>query len=241
MRAYAAVAGLLALLAAAPAQAQGEPDVNDLAGYFGINFTPTGLLTPMPSSSPAAGMGFNVRVGTLDVGDDARTLGAGIDFGAGAGRFGVQASFSSIDCDNCDGLFGIGADLDWPLWTSVSGATSPASFAIGLRPAFGWGKGTGSNDDLSAMSLAASVPVTMTMGRTTKFVAFLTPGFGWGRVSDSATNDSESGTRPMVGGGIGVNMTNGIGLNVGFNRVFVEDIGETTFGVGFSWHGVATP
>ncbi|HKW12053.1 MAG TPA: hypothetical protein VJO33_16825 [Gemmatimonadaceae bacterium] len=62
-----------------------------------------------------------------------------------------------------------------------------------------------------------------------RIAPFLTPGFGWGRLSGSG--DSISGTRFLLGGGVTLqSLTNDIGVNVGFQKVFI-DRGETMFGV----------
>lgn len=241
MKKLATVAGLFTVLAVAPAQAQDE---NDVAAYYGLNFTPIGSLTPMPATAPHSGWGFNLRANRIDLndnGEEFRTVGGGLDFGMGRARLGVQGTITSIDCAGCDGLFGLGADMDFPLWTSATDVSmNSARFAIGVRPALGYGKGRDEMSDMSAVSFATGLPLSVTFGRKTSFVAYMTPGFGWGRVRNSATDLSESGTRPMLGGGIGIASLAGgsIGINLGFNRVFVDQ-GETSFGLGFSWHGPA--
>lgn len=246
MKKMVAALSALAFFASAPAQAQ-DSDVKEFAGYVGLNSTPIGLLTPMAPTTGNVGFGFNLRASMINggsYGDDVRAFGGGIDIGAGPGRLGLQALYASQDCQDCDGLFGLGADFDLPLWSSLTDASmNSTKFSIGLRPSFGYGKGTGNNDNFSSMSFAGSLPVSVSMGSTTKFVAFLTPGFGWGKIKENdflglGSNFDESGTRPILGGGFGLNLTSGIGLNLGFHRVFARDA-ETAFGLGFNWHGPA--
>jgi hypothetical protein len=58
------------------------------------------------------------------------------------------------------------------------------------------------------------------------------------KVTDSelgAEEDAESGTRFMLGGGIGMLFaSSGLGVDVGFQRVFIED-GDTLVGIGVSY------
>lgn len=248
MKKMAATFGMLALLAT-PVLAQTEDEINDFAAYGGITSTTVGLITPIPPATGLAGMGFNVRASQIGEGDlnfKARAIAAGLDFGAGRGRFGIQALYGTSDCgSNCDaGGFGLGADFDFPLWASVSDATmNNASFAIGLRPAFGWSKGTGDADSQSAMSFGAGVPLSVTMGQATKLVAFVTPGFAWGQIKDDGDAIfgafEESGTSAVFGGGIGVGLSNGVGINLGMNKVFVDQ-SEIVWGLAFTWHGMPT-
>ena len=65
---------------------------------------------------------------------------------------------------------------------------------------------------------------------------FIVPGFGFGRVSDDEDDvDSESGTRPMLGGGFSIaGRQSSFALHVGFQKVFVED-GDMSIGLGMSF------
>lgn len=249
MRNIATTFGVLALLAT-PLQAQefSNDELKDFAAYGGINSTTVGLITPIPPATGLAGWGFNVRASMIPEGDlnfETKAIAAGLDFGAGRGRFGVQAFYGMPDCGSCDGGgFGLGADFDFPFWSSMSDAsTNNASFAIGFRPAFGWSKGTGDFDSQSAMSFGAGLPLSVTMGQSTKLVAFVTPGFAWGKIKEDGGilvgDFDESGTSMVFGGGIGVNLASGVGVNLGLNKVFVDQ-SETVWGLAFTWHGMPT-
>ena len=60
---------------------------------------------------------------------------------------------------------------------------------------------------------------------------FVTPGFGYGRLSEDG--ESESGTRPMLGLGLRLRTTSGIGFSIGAQKVFIDD-GEMVMGAGLS-------
>jgi hypothetical protein len=66
-----------------------------------------------------------------------------------------------------------------------------------------------------------------------QIVPFVSPGFGWGRVSEGG--DSESGTRFVLGGGVGIVSSNsGLGLTLGAQKVFIDG-GKLVFGAGLTW------
>ncbi|HEY8793666.1 MAG TPA: hypothetical protein VIM15_01890 [Gemmatimonadaceae bacterium] len=66
-----------------------------------------------------------------------------------------------------------------------------------------------------------------------QFVPFVSPGFGWGHITDS--NNSESGTRFMLGGGVEIVSSNsGLGFTLGAQKVFIDG-GKLVFGAGVTW------
>jgi hypothetical protein len=79
-------------------------------------------------------------------------------------------------------------------------------------------------------ALSGGVPIALVAGGPTLKVApFLTPAVGWGRVSDSG--DSVNGARFLLGGGVAFqSLTSGVGVNVGFQKVFIDG-GDTMFGI----------
>ena len=81
------------------------------------------------------------------------------------------------------------------------------------------------------MSAGAPVALVLKSGDMT-WAPFVTPGFGWGRLSAQGT--SESGTRFMMGAGLGVSHRNGWGASVGMQKVFIDQ-GKTVFGLNLSY------
>jgi hypothetical protein len=109
---------------------------------------------------------------------------------------------------------------------------------VAVRPALGFSKPTEGSG--SALSLAVSLPLGVDLSTDgPHLIPYLVPGVGYGRVSGD--DDSESGTRPMLGGGFAiVSRQSGLGIHFGFHKTFVED-GETVFGLGLSFGGRSTP
>src|SRR5437764_179080 len=78
----------------------------------------------------------------------------------------------------------------------------------------------------------APVALVVKSGSMT-WAAYVTPAFGWGRVSPTGAA-SVSGTRFMMGGGLGVTHANGWGLSLGMQKIFIDQ-GKTAFGLNVSY------
>jgi len=235
-----AALGMLATLAAArPAAAQ---DFGDIAAYVALVTTPVGALPPLPPTPPIAdGVApphFDLRYGRWKFdGDDAaqHTIGAGVRFGAGGGQGSLTASY--MTCDGCDGAIGLGLEMTAALVQPTGGQSS--AFSVGVRPAVGVARNLGDVDGTSySASLGLPVGLHVRTAGGAEVVPFLMPGFGFGGLSGEG--ESESGTRFMLGGGLGVaNLSGGLGLHVGFQKIFLEDA-PTQFGLGLSFGGGRT-
>lgn len=149
----------------------------------------------------------------------------------------------------CGGGFILGANWATPLLRSPLGTGGSTTFTLGLDATLGLGMGdileisAGSlSAELEATSFSATagVPLMLTArsGNVT-FVPHLTPRLGFGHLSVDfdvpglgSEDESESGLRAMLGGGLGILFeSSGFGFDVGFQKVFVED-GNTLLGVG---------
>jgi hypothetical protein len=226
--AFATLAGVVQ-----PAQAQ---DVSDLAAFLGLSTTPYGALPAVvsPGMTGAKGQVWDLRYGRFsqDGGATFSAFGLGGNFGVGArGRLGIDVGYQTCD-EDCDGSIMAGVDYNINLVQHRLGAAADASsMIIGFRPALGYGK----PEDITSMSLTAEFPISMTfkVGTRTHMVPFLSPALGWGRIS--ADDESESGTKTVLGGGLGfTNVVGNIGVNLGFRKIFVEDA-PTQWGLGMSW------
>jgi hypothetical protein len=216
-----------------PAQAQ---EASDIAAFIGLTSTPYGALPAVvsPSMTGAKGRVWDFRYGRYS--DDASdvsvsTYGVGGNFAMGAkGRLGVDIGYQT--CEDCDATIMGGIDYSMNLVTHKLGAAANASsLIVGLRPALGYGK----VEEASALSLSAEFPISMSfkVGQRTSMVPFLSPALGWGRVSFDG--ESESGAKPVLGGGVGfTNVVGNIGLNVGFRKFFIDEA-PTQWGLGMSW------
>lgn len=240
MNKFFTVAGV-ALVAVASQAASAQVSEKDLAAYGALMSTPHGALpavaSPLMAGEARAAAALDVRYGrySFDVaGQDVavNNIGLGGNFAAGdRGRVGFMLGRST--CENCESTTMAGVDYSMSLFSHPVGTSTSSSLNIGLHPAFGYGKQ--SNNDGNAMSVALDVPVSYAMGMKTgmQFVSFLAPGLGYGRLSDGIT--SLSGTRTTLGGGVGLlNIGNGLGVNLGFRKVFLDQA-PTQWGLGMSW------
>ena len=215
---------LVALILIANPTRVNAQDLGDIAAYAALSFTPVGGLVPLPPSGSAArGSAFVARYGNLDLGDPSlHSFSFGGDLATAHGRFGLTVGGST--CDGCDGNFMAGLAYTAPLTQNV--------LSVALRPALGFTKPLEGGG--TALSLGLSLPVGVELSGATGpvFTPYLVPGFGYGRISDDG--DSESGTRPMLGGGIAIaGRQSTFAVHLGFQKVFIDE-GETTFGLGMS-------
>ena len=200
-------------------------DLGDIAAYAALSFTPVGGLVPLPPSASAArGSAFVLRYGNLELGDPSlHSFSFGGDLATAHGRFGLTVGAST--CDGCDGNFMAGVDYSVPLTQNV--------LSVAVRPALGFMKPLEGGG--TAVSLGLSLPVGVELSGATGpvFTPYLVPGLGYGHISNDG--DSESGTRPMLGGGIAIaGRQSTFAVHLGFQKVFIEE-GETTFGLGMSF------
>ena len=168
------------------------------------------------------------------------------DFGGGV----------TVSYDCAKALMG-GASFGMPLVTNVLGAQG-SSLALGLQGTIGYGTGeevlgaTVSDPtftesfsvSVSGLSVTLGVPISVVAkSGGISVVPHITPRFGWGRATMKLftgdptmdEEDTESGTRFMLGGGVGVLLESGLGFTLGFQKIFIED-GSATIGLGVSWN-----
>ena len=242
MRKFAIVlTSLTSLGVAASAQAQG-PSVGDIAGYVALSATPVGAMTPVVSSAMlgriAKGYSFTGQYGHLS--DDAagfNSFGASVSMPLSGFSLGGSLGFMSPSAQGSKSNLMVGANAETNLGAWALGQGKNANlFTLSARGDFGWANpddGTGTNNSITALSLSAGAPLALVLknGDMT-WAPFVTPGLGWGRLS--ATGASESGTRFMMGAGLGMTHRNGWGVSVGMQKVFIDQ-GKTVFGLNLSY------
>jgi hypothetical protein len=226
IRLFVLAAGLSSSAVTASAQSS-----SDYAAYAALAYTPVGALPPMPLpvGSLSSSSAFVVRYGHVSAGDDValNDFGIGGQFPVSRGTVGLTVG--TITCGGC-GVKPLMLGVDWgvPLFATT--------IRIGIRPSVGFShffvddnEGSDGGDALSAaLSLPISIPLPLESGGFV--IPFLEPGLGFGRVSGGG--DSESGTRPMIGGGLMLSGLGGnIGLHFGFEKVIIDG-GRAQFGVG---------
>ena len=232
MKKIFAIAASAFVLAAPAISAQEEgPSAEAIIAYTAINSSTVGAIPLATNTLAGAGpMSWHLQYGRLSWGEDVSqsTYSGGINLSLGQGRLGLSAGYVTFDCEDCNSHATVGARYG----VRLSGGTlgdrrSASSWAMGLEGELG----VAFPEDVSVMAFAAHLPVKVTMGKNVKVSPFVTPGFAYGRMG--AEGESESGTRFMVGGGVGLAFANGIGANFGLRKVFIEE-GETQFGLGFT-------
>ena len=245
MNKFFTVAGV-AMVAFASQAASAQVSEKDIAAYAALMSTPHGSLpavaSPLMAGEARTGAALDARYGRYSVeGSDVttNTFGLGGNFAAGErGRVGLMLARSADSCDLCEGsTIMAGVDYSMSLFSRPVGASTTSSLNVGIHPAVGYGKiSDGTDVDVNAMSFALDVPVSYAFGMKSgmQIVSFVAPGMGYGRLS--ANSESLSGTRPSVGGGVGLlNIGNGLGVNLGFRKVFLEEA-PTQWGLGMSWN-----
>lgn len=240
MRRFPAALFVLALLAVNTRDAAAQPSASDAAAYSALIATPAGTFTPIMMQRDAV-KGFTTVAGRFGMfspssGDGNTSLGASGFFRAGANALvSGTLGYTMVGCPSgstCDNGMLLGADLLSELWKSAG--NTGTSMNVNTLFSAGWS----SFGDVSFASLAAAVPLTMTMEQASKArLSFhVTPGFGWGRMAMdfSGTTMSESGTRPMFSLGGAWVAPAGWGIHVGYQQVMIDN-GGSTMGAGFSW------
>lgn len=216
------------------------PSAHDITAWMAMAMTPYGSLPPMITRGMAGGppgprenTAVELRYGQFTFAGDnrpVRTGGIGARFGALGLVFGYQG------CSGCDGGMMFGADYDGVIVRQMlTGNGAHTLFTLGLRPAVGFGRSFGSGPDVSAITATLDVPVSVAVpvGQTARLVPFVAPGFGVGALRGGG--DSDSGTRGSIAFGAAlVDLAPGLGLNLGWRKVFIDG-GPTTIGVGLTF------
>jgi hypothetical protein len=220
-----AVAGALVMGSTAAAQS-----VGDVAAYVALSLTPVGALPVMARATMfdagPAPASFNARYGTQD---ELHTFGVGGDFRAG-GSARAAVSLGYLTCDGCDGVLMLGADYITPVFRSAVGTgTTPASFTVSVNPSLGVARPT--DGELSALAASVGLPAAVALGGAgARVAAFISPGLGFGLLSGAG--ESESGMRPMLGGGLGVRLGQ-VTISGSAQKIFIDG-GETQYGLGIA-------
>ena len=221
----AVVASALTMGSTVSAQSTGE-----IAAYLALSLTPVGALpltarATMFGTEPAP-TSFTARYGTQE---DLHTFGVGGDFRAGgSARAAVTLGYST--CDGCEGTFMLGADYIAPLTRRASGGgTTPPGFTVSLNPSVGVARLA--EGEVTALAASVGLPLSVAIGETgARFAAFVSPGIGFGMLSGSG--DSESGMRPMLGGGVGLRVGQ-MTISGSAQKIFIDQ-GEIQFGFGIA-------
>jgi hypothetical protein len=238
MRKFAIVLTSVASIGIA-ASAQAQVSAGDAAAAAALMFSPVGAMTPVVTSAMlgriAKGYSITGQYGHLsDNGAGFNSFGAAISmpvsgFSLG-GSFGFLSPSGTGTKSNM--MLGLNAESNLGAWALGDGKNANL-FTMSARGDFGWANPDNGGNSVTALSLSAGVPVALVLksGDMT-FAPYVTPGFGWGRLS--ATGASESGTRFMMGAGLGLSHRNGWGVSAGMQKVFIDQ-GKSVFGLNVSY------
>jgi opacity protein-like surface antigen len=234
MKKIFAIAASALVLAAPAMSAQGNnqegPSAGEAAAYLGINGSTVGALPPLATNTlaGAGGMGWHAQYGRLSDGETtASSFAGGFDISVGTGRLGFTAGYMTVDYGEGiegDGHLMLGSRYSRQLTGDKLG-TNGGRWQMGFEGELG----VGLPEDSRAMAIAVGLPVKLTFGKNVKVSPFLTPSFAHG--SYKVDDVSESAMKFMVGAGVGVGLRNGVGINFGMRKVFIDE-GDTQYGLG---------
>lgn len=237
MRSRTSLVCAVALVAAVarPAAAQ---SIHDFVAWGAMMSSPYGALAPTVTRAMTGGTAtghssFELRYGHwgLDAADIGVHTGG---IGARVGAVGFVVGYQG--CSGCDGgeIMG-GIDYEAMLLKrTLTADNSQSLFTVGLRPTLGLGHNVGSDGNATAIVAAMDLPIAVSVpvGKTAKMVPFVAPGYGVGAVR--VDGDSENGTRGALAFGVGlVDLAPGLGLNVGWRKIFLQDA-PMTIGLGLT-------
>lgn len=145
------------------------------------------------------------------------------------------------DCSACAPalLLGAGADMRVAEFGNAAGDASQLTISVGGDIGYGRLEPT---DDY-ALALGISAPVTLSLGgggrEGLRFVPYFTPTFGVGETSSACVpvTCNRSGTRFMLGGGIGVwNPISNLSASIGINQVLIAGA-QPVYGINVAFGG----
>ena len=245
---------LVASLVLAPLAGAASQSPQDARAFVALRTTHIGALTPMLGPAMAGrqlnGAQLGIRYGFNreeitggHVGTHA-IAGSGI-FAAGlTGNWSLHAGVSDADCEGCspEMMLGIGGEMR--VFEFGDFLAAGASLHVGVSGDAGYSRlqSAGTTYDAVALGVGAPLALTMSGGATTgmRIVPYLTPALGIGQINDcgaGAPGESCSGTRFVLGGGIGFwNPLTSVSASLGANQVFYP--GQSpVFGVNVTFGG----
>lgn len=209
-----------------------------VAAYTALVVSPPGGLPPTLTNvllgRTAASPEFGVRYGQWD---DApittRDFGATGRLGMGTkASVGATAGYAHPNCGGCEGNWMIGVVADQRYALASHGSEPDATTVVyALSEDLGFAKPRSSSGH--AISLSVHAPTATVFRRGEVAIApFISPGYGFGQTDDGSQTDS--GVRPMLGGGIGIaNLRSGLGVTISAERVMMDGA-RTVFGASLS-------
>jgi hypothetical protein len=214
------VAATLLAVTATSAQAQSDESI---AAAIAVSMTPAGSFANVSSAS---------------LGEHGTS--AGFDYGRYSGDGNRSAFGAHLDWGMFRATLGVATQTGLEnVWMGgLSAGRSLLNFGminIGGEASVGFGRLTDDVTDETLNALSAGVRVPFSLSTATDGLSvtpYLAPGVYWGRLS--VTGESMTGTRATLNGGVRVSLSNGVSLDVGAQRIFIDEA-ETLFGLGLSF------
>lgn len=235
-------ATMLAAALPSPSRAQFTGDVR---AAIALRATHIGALVPMMTPAMASrrlnGAQLGLRYGLLDEsGVRTQAIAAAVTFLAGfESSVTLDAGVRDADCSTCSPALMLGAGADMRIYESGDAGGSQLNVAVSGELGYAQLK----PGNAHALALGVGVPIALsfaTGGRQgLHVVPYFTPGFGAGSTSDPCpfVACSQSGTRFMLGGGIGVwNPMSNLSASLGVSQVMISDA-QPVFGVNVTFGG----
>ncbi|HJQ21927.1 MAG TPA: hypothetical protein VJ867_16405 [Gemmatimonadaceae bacterium] len=223
----------------------GAQDAGDLRAAIALRSTHIGALTPLLTPAMASrrlnGAQFGIRYGYLNESNiTTQAIAAAAIFTVGLqSSVTLNAGVLDANCVQCSPAMMLGADADMRIADRAGFMGGQLSVAVNGQAGYAQLK-PGSDH---AMALAVGVPFALSFGGGgsdgLRFAPFVTPSFGVGETSDPCAfgGCSQSGTRFLVAGGIGVwNPMSNISASIGINQTVISGA-QPVFGVNVSVGG----
>lgn len=234
MKRNAVVLYLTAFAVALPISVQAQTE-KDFAAWTAMMVTPVGALPPvmlvpsMKGGARAGAFAFSASRWKFDGSGEEANYNYGISYAHPVAQKAMASgtlAYMRPGCSGggCDGTLMLGGDLQAPVWENATVSSGgQTTFGVNLKGSLGWGRFLGSGNQ-NALSLVGTVPLTarFTMSNKSLLSAFLAPGFGFGRITFGGS-PSESGSRPLVGGGIAWTSADGIGVHLGIQKILIKE------------------
>lgn len=154
-------------------------------------------------------------------------------------RLSVGATLGMRSCDGCDGTTMGSVDVATVLWRKAGQDHGDSDTDLLLRVSGGLGKADTSG--ISAMTLAASLPIAVSLPQTEEglLTLFFAPGVAYGFLDDETGRvlgyaDGDGATLLTASAGVGFAFRPGLGVHASVYRVIIDD-SPTQFGVALSW------
>lgn len=232
---------LIALALSATATSLAAQSPGGVAAYTALIVSPPGglpaTLTNVLLGRAGASPEFGARYGQWnDASITTRDFGATGRFAVGTkASLGATAGYVNANCTGCEGSWMVGVVADQRYALASHGDGSDATTVVyALSEDLGFAKPRSSSGH--AVSLSVHAPTATVFHRGAVAIApFISPGYGFGQTDDGSQTDS--GVRPMLGGGIGIaNVRSGLGVTIGAERVMMDGA-RTVFGASLSMLG----